>query len=69
MLFRKKIERACSYCCHGTKLEDGMILCAKKGVKEADAKCRRFRYDPIKRIPPRARAMDFSRYEEDDFSL
>ena len=69
MLFRKKITRACTYCSFGTQLEEGQILCIKKGVRAPDAKCWRFRYDPCKRIPPKAKALDFSKYNEDDFSL
>lgn len=69
MLFRKKIERACAYCVHGTKLDDGQILCAKKGLKLEDEKCRRFKYDPTKRIPAKQKALDFSKYNEEDFSL
>lgn len=69
MLFRKKIERVCEYCAHGTALEDGLILCSKKGICHEDEKCWRFRYDPLKRVPKKAKALDFSKYEEDDFSL
>lgn len=69
MLFRKKIERSCSYCLHGVGLEDGMVLCAKKGVKSMDDKCRKFKYDPCKRIPAKAKALDFSRYDNEDYSL
>ena len=69
MLFRKKINRACAYCVHGTQLEDGQVLCIKKGLCSPDSKCRRFRYDPCKRIPPRPKVLDFSKYNEDDFSL
>lgn len=69
MLFRKKIDRSCSYCTHSTKLEDGTFLCAKKGLRTADEKCFRFRYDPCKRIPLKPKALDFSRYQEEDFSL
>ncbi len=69
MLFRKKIERACTYCVHGTRLEDGQILCAKRGIREEDSKCLKFRYDPCKRIPQKIRAMDFTKYDQDDFSL
>lgn len=69
MLFRKKIERSCGYCIHSTKLEDGMFLCSKKGMRSAEEKCFRFRYDPCKRIPPKAKALDFSKYQEEDFSL
>jgi len=69
MLFRKKIERSCAYCQHGTKLNDTQILCAKKGVRSIEDQCRKFKYDPCKRIPAKARALDFSRYNEEDFSL
>lgn len=69
MLFRKKIPPQCTYCIHGTKLEDGNILCSKKGIREADNKCFRFRYDPTKRIPLKAKALDFSKYDDQDFSL
>lgn len=69
MLFRKKMERSCAYCTHGTHLEDGKILCTKKGMKTEEEKCFRFRYDPCKRIPARAKALDFSRYKDADYSL
>lgn len=69
MLFRKKIERSCSYCLFSTPLDDDTILCSKKGVKSACDKCRKFRYDPCKRIPRKAKALDFSKYEQEDFSL
>lgn len=69
MLFRKKIEQSCAYCSHGTKLEDGQVLCSKKGVRTEYSSCRRFRYDPCKRIPAKAKALDFSKYDREDFSL
>ena len=69
MLFRKKIERDCSYCVYGTRLEGDQILCAKKGMKCAGDKCQKFKYDPTKRIPQKEKALDFSKYDEQDFSL
>lgn len=69
MLFRKKIERSCAYCTHGTQLEDGIVLCCKKGMRSTEDKCFRFRYDPVKRIPCKAKAMDFSKYDQEDYSL
>lgn len=69
MLFRKKIEPSCSYCVHSAHLADGQILCSKKGVVSPDGKCMRFRYDPIKRIPVKPKALDFSKYDSEDFSL
>lgn len=69
MLFRKKIDRACAYCLHGTALEDGQILCAKKGLRQEENKCFRFKYDPLKRVPLKMKALDFARYQDQDFSL
>lgn len=69
MLFRKEIVSACSYCAHGTQLEDGQILCAKRGVVSADSACWKFRYDPCKRIPLKAKPLDFEKYDSEDFSL
>ncbi len=68
MLFKKKIERSCSYCVYGTKLDEQQVLCAKKGVVTCE-KCRKFRYDPTKRIPLKAKAPDFEKFEEVDFIL
>lgn len=69
MLFRKKIDRSCEYCLHGAKLEEGGILCVKKGMMPENKPCRKFRYDPCKRIPKKAKPIDFSKYDQEDFSL
>ncbi|MBQ7801803.1 MAG: hypothetical protein IJ375_05735 [Oscillospiraceae bacterium] len=69
MLFRKKIEKSCSYCVRGTELDDGQYLCAKKGIMPREGKCFRFRYDPCKRIPRKVKALDFSKYDQEDYSL
>lgn len=69
MLFRKKIERCCAYCQHGADLGDGMILCSKKGLRSQESSCRRFKYDPFKRIPRKAKAIDFSAFEDNDYTL
>ena len=69
MLFRKKIEKSCSYCQHSTALEDDQYLCTKKGICSADQKCLHFTYDPCKRIPSKAKALDFSKYDQEDYSL
>ena len=69
MLFRKKILRSCSYCSYGTKIDDEQVLCCKKGLVAITGKCRKFEYDPCKRVPPKAKALDFSKYDENDYSL
>lgn len=69
MLFRKKIQKSCAYCQYGTKLNDEQVLCIKKGVVALEGKCRKFTYDPCKRIPVKAKALDFEKYNEEDYSL
>ncbi len=69
MLFRKKIERSCSYCQHGTAMDCNQILCAKNGIVSADDSCRKFEYNPCKRIPPKMKALDVDKFEDIDFSL
>ena len=69
MLFRKKIERSCTYCAHGAMLEEDKVLCSKHGIRNPEQTCMRFRYDATKRIPKKARALDFSKYDKEDYSL
>lgn len=69
MLFRKRIEKSCSYCEYGTKLNDEQVLCIKKGIVSMDGKCRKFTYDPCKRVPLKPKAPDFEKYNEEDYSL
>ena len=69
MLFRKKIERSCSYCAFGVRLDDETVLCSRKGLRSILGKCRKFRYDPTKRIPAKPKALDFQQYNEEDFTL
>ena len=69
MLFKKKHPRSCSYCRHSTKIDDTLMLCAKRGVVPAEKACRKFTYDPCKRIPPKQKVLDFVKYNEEDFSL
>lgn len=69
MLFRKRIPRSCRYCANGTKIGDEQILCVKRGVISVYSQCRKFVYDPCKRIPTKPKAMDFGKYEKEDFSL
>ena len=69
MLFRKKIDRSCSYCLHCTKLNDEQVLCSKRGIMELSDQCMKFKYDPCKRIPGRAKSLDFRKYDQEDYSL
>lgn len=69
MLFRKKMEKFCSYCAYGTTMSDNTVICSKRGIQKPESHCWRFRYDPCKRIPSKMKALDFSRFHTEDFSL
>lgn len=69
MLFRRKQPRSCSYCAWGTKVGDEQMLCIKRGVVSVHYACRKFKYDPCKRIPTKAKALNFSKYDSEDFTL
>ena len=53
MLFQKKVEPRCAWCLRGETLDDEHAVCKKKGVVPLGFHCRAFRYDPLKRTPPR----------------
>lgn len=69
MLFWKKHIRSCSYCIHGTRLNEDEVLCIKKGIRRIDKVCHKFKYDPCKRVPLKRKVSNFSKYDEEDFSL
>jgi len=69
MLFRKKIDRYCTYCKFSGRINDEQVICQKCGIVPNSHHCRRFRYDPLKRVPHKAKSQDFSKYDEKDFSL
>ena len=69
MLFRKKMPKACRYCAHSAVCDEEMILCKKRGSVPPDGKCRRFRYDPLKRVPIRPKSPNSQKFEGEDFSL
>ena len=69
MLFRKNITRSCAYCRYGAKLNQQEVLCAKRGLVSDEYSCRRFSYDPCKRIPAKQKASDFAKYDNEDYSL
>ena len=70
VLFEKNIEPRCAYCKRGAALEGGEVACIRKGIVSAAGSCRAFRYDPLKRVPPKPLpAPDFSRLREEDFVI
>ena len=69
MLFAKKMEPRCAYCMRGTALNETQVICRKKGVVSSGEHCRAFRYDPLRRVPPKPILPDWDKLKEEDFRL
>ncbi len=69
MLFEKNMEPRCAYCQWASPLDEEQLMCAKKGIVTSAGSCRRFRYDPLKRIPPKPLAASFAHLKDEDFTL
>lgn len=69
MLFEKDIEPRCAYCKKGARLDEDQVMCVKKGIVSPAGSCRKFKYDPLKRVPPKPLSVDFSHLKEEDFVL
>ena len=62
------IEPKCEYCKCGIDVNDAdTLLCRHVGITTKDAKCKKFRYDPLKRKPTQAPAL--MQFTDQDFSL
>ena len=69
MLFKKDIEPRCAYCKRGALLDEEQVMCMKKGIVSSAGACRKFKYDPLKRVPPKPLAPNVSPLKEEDFIL
>ncbi len=71
MMFQKDIPPRCIYCKKGAPLGESkeQVMCLKKGIVSSDSSCRRFQYDPLKRVPSHPVQPDFSRFQDEDFTL
>ena len=67
-LFNKDIKKSCLWCEHGRKSEyTDEIFCRKRGVTTAGDYCRKYKYDPLKRVPEKQNL--FTDYKDDDFKI
>ena len=67
-MFKNKIEKNCAYCTYGYMLSNGMeCLCDKYGIVTSVSDCRKFKYDPLKRVPDRTPALPD--YENSEFGI
>ncbi len=54
-IIKKDIEASCGVCKYGKHLADNSgVLCEKHGIRNFTSKCRKFKYDPLNRVPKKA---------------
>ncbi len=69
MIFSKDITPVCAYCEHGRQIAStDDVICKKKGIVKANFGCRKFRYTPLKRTPPK-KAAENNTYTKEDFQF
>ena len=62
------VEPKCIYCKNGKISSDNKsVLCPKKGIVDKDFFCKKFSYDPMKRIPERK--PELQKFSPEDFEL
>ena len=67
-LYGNEIPPCCEYCENARRgVEGRSMLCVRHGVVPPYHHCRRFRYDPLKRVPVRQAAP--GGFSEEDFRL
>ena len=69
MLFRRNIEPCCAYCAHGNPVSETESVCTKRGVTDIGSHCSAFKYDPLRREPPKPMLLNTSKLSEKDFSI
>ena len=67
-LYGNNIQPCCEYCTYARRATDGRVmLCPRRGIVPLYHKCRKFKYDPLKRIP--FRQPPLQKYQPEDFKL
>ncbi len=66
--FRADIRPACKYCRFCVLGSSEPMLCKKRGPVEPEQSCRRFCYDPVKRVPSGSPALE-NNFTAEDFLL
>ena len=58
---KQEKEKNCAHCVRAQQLADGeTMLCEKHGVVSGGHCCRKFKYDPLKRVPAPAPKLELA---------
>lgn len=69
-MYSKEIVPHCMYCRNAISSPiEGHMVCHIKGVVAEDFSCKKYAYDPIKRIPARRPHLQTSDFNPSDFEI
>ncbi|MDR1733677.1 MAG: hypothetical protein LBR73_02205 [Oscillospiraceae bacterium] len=64
----EKYPPRCAYCRKGAPAPGGtIVLCPQRGVMLPDSACKKYKYDPLKRLPEKTPALPA--FSPEDFRL
>ena len=64
----KDVSPKCEYCIYSIKTKDeSTVLCKHKGITAPDGSCKKFAYDPLKRVPQHPASLPS--FSADEFKL
>ncbi len=62
--------KCCRYCEKGVYVPvDRKVMCAHGGIVSQDSFCPKFQFNPFKMHVKRQRGVDFSKFENEDYSI
>ena len=70
MIYRECETPKCFFCAYSAQLaatED--MICSKAGIVHENSVCKKFRYDPQKRVPKRTPKLNTEKFSAKDFAL
>ena len=68
MLFSKNMTPRCAYCANVRVLDRDNFICVRCGSVDGMSSCSKFKYDPLKRVPPKP-LRPLPEFNGDDFKL
>ena len=69
MLYRQKLEPCCACCTSARPISSDAAVCLRRGIVSLSGCCRKFSYDPLKRIPEAPRTLVRKEHSPEEFEL
>lgn len=68
-LCRSDIDKLCAYCINSSdSIDEKLVLCKISGMVDKTHSCKKFKYSPLKRTPPKRVQMKRN-FKAEDFDI